>query len=98
MPGLTDDDFGQRARQLRVDTLIRLRWLAVAGQSAAVLITRFGLGFALPMFWCFLCIGMSALLNFGLRLRFPVSQRLDDVKARPIFSASTFSSSPLCCF
>jgi len=27
MPGLTDDDFGQRARQLRVDTLIRLRWL-----------------------------------------------------------------------
>jgi two-component system, sensor histidine kinase RegB len=84
MPGLTDDDFGQRARQLRVDTLIRLRWLAVAGQSAAVLITRFGLGFELPMFWCFLCIGMSALLNFGLRLRFPVSQRLDDVRATNI--------------
>jgi two-component system sensor histidine kinase RegB len=84
MPGLTDDDFGQRARQLRVDTLIRLRWLAVVGQSAAVLITRFGLGFKLPMFWCFLCIGMSALLNIGLRLRFPVSQRLDDVKATNI--------------
>ena len=84
MPGLTDDDFGQRARQLRVDTLIRLRWLAVAGQSAAVLITRFGLGFDLPIVWCFLCIGMSALLNFGLRLRFPVSQRLDDIRATNI--------------
>jgi two-component system sensor histidine kinase RegB len=81
MPALADDDFGQRARQLRVDTLIRLRWLAVAGQSAAVLVTRVGLGFQLPMVWCFLCIGMSALLNFGLRLRFPVSQRLDDGRA-----------------
>lgn len=63
---------------MRVDTLIRLRWLAVAGQSAAVLVTRLGLGFHLPIVWCFLCVGMSALLNFGLRLRFPVSQRLDD--------------------
>jgi two-component system sensor histidine kinase RegB len=84
MPGLTDDAFGQRARQLRVDTLIRLRWLAVAGQSAAVLITRFGLGFELPIAWCFLCIATAALLNFGLRLRFPVSQRLDDIRATNI--------------
>src|SRR5260370_3289635 len=81
MPGLADDDFGQRARQLRVDTLIRLRWLAVAGQSAAVLVTRFGLGFQLPIGWCFLCIGLSALLNIGLRIRFSVSQRLDDGRA-----------------
>jgi two-component system sensor histidine kinase RegB len=84
MSGLTDEDFGQRARQLRVDTLIRLRWLAVAGQSVAILITRLGLGFNLPIIWCFLCIGMSALLNFGLRLRFPVSQRLDDRRATNI--------------
>jgi two-component system sensor histidine kinase RegB len=81
MPGFADDEFGQRARQLRVDTLIRLRWLAVAGQSAAVLVTRFGLGFALPIVWCFACIGVSALLNIGLRLHFPVSQRLDDGRA-----------------
>src|SRR5580693_2418051 len=81
MPGLTDDDFGQRARQLRVDTLIRLRWLAVAGQSAAVLVTRLALGFELPIVPCFACIGVSALLNIGLRLHFPVSQRLDDGRA-----------------
>jgi two-component system, sensor histidine kinase RegB len=84
MPSLLDDDFGQRARQLRVDTLIRLRWLAVAGQSAAVLVTRLGLGFDLPIFWCFLGIGMSALLNFALRWRFPVSERLDDIRATNI--------------
>ena len=78
MPGFADEDFGHRARQLRVDTLIRLRWLAVAGQSTAVVITLYGLRFELPIVWCFLCIGMSALLNFALRLRFPISQRLDD--------------------
>jgi len=75
---VNDDDFGQRARQLRVDTLIRLRWMAVAGQSAAVLVAGFGLGFDIPSALCFLCIGWSALLNIWLRLRFPVSQRLDD--------------------
>jgi two-component system sensor histidine kinase RegB len=77
-PDPAGDDFGQRARRLRVDTLIRLRWLAVAGQSAAVVVTRVGLGFDLPIVACFLCVGTSALLNFWLRLRFPISQRLDD--------------------
>jgi two-component system sensor histidine kinase RegB len=84
MPALSDDDLGQRARQLRVDTLIRLRWLAVAGQSAAVLITGVGLGFDVPIGWCFLCIGFAVLLNLGLRLRYPVSQRLTDNEAAAI--------------
>ena len=42
-------DFGDTSvRSLKLDTLVRLRWLAVAGQSAAVLFGRFGLGFSLP--------------------------------------------------
>jgi two-component system, sensor histidine kinase RegB len=84
MTALRDEDFGQRARQLRVDTLIRLRWLAVAGQSAAVVITGYGLGFDVPTGWCFLCIGFAILLNLGLRLSFPVSRRLSDNEAAAI--------------
>src|SRR5271170_27226 len=84
MSALRDDDFGQRARQLRVDTLIRLRWLAVAGQSAAVVITGYGLGFDLPIDWCFLCIGFAIVLNLGLRLIYPVSRRLSDDEAAAI--------------
>src|ERR1700722_7368711 len=84
MSALGDDDFGQLARQLRVDTLIRLRWLAVAGQSAAVLITGVGLGFDVPIVGCFLCIGFAVLLNLGLRLRYPVSRRLADNEATAI--------------
>ena len=37
------------AKRLRLETLTRLRWLAVAGQSAAVLGVHYGLGFRLPL-------------------------------------------------
>ena len=75
---LADVDLGRHARRLRLDTLVRLRWLAIAGQSAAVLTTWFILRFDLPIALCFLVIAASAWLNVFLRLRFPLSQRLRD--------------------
>ena len=78
MRELGELDLGRRARQLRVDTIVRLRWLAVAGQSLAVLTTHFALGFSLPLTICFLVISASAWLNIGLRLRFAASHRLGD--------------------
>jgi len=75
---LADVDLGRHARRLRLDTLVRLRWLAIAGQSVAVLTTWFILGFDLPIALCFLVIAASAWLNVFLRLRFPLSQRLRD--------------------
>ncbi len=74
-------NLGRTARQLRVDTLVRLRWLAVAGQSAAVLATHFILGFELPIGLCLLVIAASIWLNIGLRIRYPVSHRLADKAA-----------------
>jgi two-component system sensor histidine kinase RegB len=73
-----DEDFGQRARRLRVDTLIWLRWIAVFGQSSAVVVAYFVLGVEFPIFACFLIIGASVVLNAALRVRFPVSAHLDD--------------------
>lgn len=67
----------RNAHQLRVDTLVRLRWLAVIGQSATVAGVHFALGFPLPFTACFTVIACSALLNIGLRIRYPVSERLD---------------------
>lgn len=66
------------ARHLRLDTFVRLRWLAIAGQSAAVVGAQFGLGLSLPFGWCFLAIAASSWLNLGLRIRFPASYRLND--------------------
>ena len=37
-------------RSVRLDTLVRLRWLAVLGQSAAVLVVHDGFDFEVP-FW-----------------------------------------------
>ena len=71
-------DLGARSRRPRVDTLVRLRWLAVSGQFAAVLATRFVLGFPIPFALCCLVIGASIWLNVGLRIRFAHSDRLDD--------------------
>ncbi len=81
MPDITDIDLGRPARRLRMDTLSRLRWLAVTGQAAAVLFTRYGLGFPLPLAWCLAVVALSGLVNGALRLRFPVSHRLDDTPA-----------------
>ena len=39
--------------QVHLRTLILLRWVAVAGQTATVLLVFFGLGFELPLIACF---------------------------------------------
>ena len=68
-------------RHLRLDTFVRLRWLALTGQSAAVVGAQFGLGLNLPFGWCFLVIMASCWLNLALRIRFPASYRLSDDSA-----------------
>ena len=82
MPSLAgqtlDIDLGHRSRRPRVDTLVRLRWLAVSGQACAVLITSLLLGFPLPFGFCCLVIAASVWVNIGLRIRFSHSDRLDD--------------------
>jgi two-component system, sensor histidine kinase RegB len=68
---------GFARRGLRLSTLIRLRWLAISGQTAAILIVGFWFEFPLPLGACFALIALSAWLNLGLRLVFPASHRLD---------------------
>ncbi|MGQ0445563.1 MAG: ActS/PrrB/RegB family redox-sensitive histidine kinase [Beijerinckiaceae bacterium] len=74
-------DLSRHSRRLRVDTLVTLRWLALLGQAAALVVTRFGLGFSLPLGLCLLVIAASAGLNIGLRLRFGRTDRLEDMPA-----------------
>jgi two-component system sensor histidine kinase RegB len=95
MPEHSDIGLGRRARRLRVDTIVRLRWLAIAGQSAAVVATHYVLGFPLPFGFCFLAIAASAWLNIGLRLRFTISQRLDDGPASVLLACDLLQFSSL---
>jgi len=68
-------DPGQSHR-LRLNTLVRLRWLAIVGQSVTVLFVAYGLGFPLPVVPCFALIACSAVLNVSLALQYPATHRL----------------------
>src|SRR5262245_142748 len=67
--------------RLRLRTLISIRWAAVLGQSAAVVLVHYGLGYSLPLFHCAAAIGASALLNVVLTLRGHLGRHLSDYHA-----------------
>ena len=70
LPGL------QQSRRLRLNTLIRLRWLAVVGQSVTVILVAYGFGFPLPVSLCFALIAAAAWINLLLTFRYPPAHRL----------------------
>ena len=67
--------------RLRLQTIVRLRWLAVLGQSATVVGAYWILGIDLPIGGCLAVIALSAWLNVALRIRYPASQRLKSTYA-----------------
>ena len=73
-----DGRLGRQARLLRLNTLLGLRWFAIAGQTAAILIGAFVFGLRFPVLACLGLVGASAALNLALRWRFPVSIRLSE--------------------
>ena len=73
-------DFRQSQR-LRLNTLIRLRWLAIVGQSITVIVVAYGLQFPLPVSLCFALIASSAWLNLVLAFRYPAAHRLTPMAA-----------------
>ena len=68
-------------RSVRLDTLVRLRWLALIGQTTAVLVVYVGLDYELPIWACLAVIALAAWLNVALRVRFPMTQRLEPDRA-----------------
>ena len=63
---------------LRLQTIVRLRWLAVVGQALAVLFVAIVLNFPFPLGWCLAVIALSAWLNMFLTLRWRTSVRLHE--------------------
>ena len=68
-------------RRLKLDTLVRLRWLAVGGQTASLLVVYVGLGYPLPAGPAFAMVAMSAWLNIFLKIRSPTARRLSEKAA-----------------
>jgi len=66
---------------VRLRTLTALRWLAVAGQTAAILLVHFALGYPTPLGLSLGVIAASAWLNLFTVLRFSPQRILSDREA-----------------
>lgn len=77
----TSPAFSDNPTGVRLQTLVLLRWLAVAGQLAAVLLVNYVLGFPLPVGFCLAAIAASAWLNVVLSIRYRATVRLTDHQA-----------------
>jgi two-component system, sensor histidine kinase RegB len=69
-------DFRHPRRYVRLDTILRLRWLAVLGQLTAIFIVMQALEFDVEVIPCLAIIGLSALLTLALQMTFNPMQRL----------------------
>ncbi len=71
---------------IRLQTIIRLRWIAIAGQLVAIAVVLYGLGFDLPAGYCLAVIAVSAWLNIYLTIRYPSRLRLSTSFATLLFA------------
>jgi two-component system sensor histidine kinase RegB len=86
MTDVAASDFRHPRRHVRLDTILRLRWLAVLGQLAAIFVVVQGLDFELPIVPCLAIVGLSALLNLVLQIAFDPMQRLEPVYAAALLA------------
>ena len=68
-------------QNVRLGTIVGLRWLAVIGQGAAVLLVHYVLEFDLPFWACLTVIALSAWLNVAVALHHRMSPRIGPARA-----------------
>ena len=77
-PALTLVRTEARVDWVRLRTLLVLRWLAILGQTLAVVLAAFFLGLRVELGLCFLAIGAGVVSNLVAMALFPENQRLSD--------------------
>src|SRR5436305_15007139 len=77
MTEIAATDLRQPRRHVRLDTILRLRWLAALGQLAAIFVVAQGLEFDVPVVPCLVIVALSALLNLALQIAFNPMRRLE---------------------
>ena len=70
----------KRGEWIRLRTMIFIRWVAVTGQLAAIVIAFQYFELALDLSLCFFAVGLSALANIVASLFFPESKRLSELE------------------
>jgi len=76
-----DAQFGQNARLLRMDTLVKLRWFGVAGQFVTILATALILEFSFDLFSCLALVSVLGIVNLLAMVLAPRHLRLTELNA-----------------
>ncbi len=79
LPGFPIRD--TRSEWVRLRTLILLRWMAIAGQVAAILVADIFYDIQIDLGLCALAIGASVVANLVAIIVFPVNKRLSESEA-----------------
>jgi two-component system, sensor histidine kinase RegB len=79
--GITLSERELRSNWVRLRTLILLRWMAIAGQLAAIIVADRIYGLQLPMGLCFVAVGASILANLFSITLFPENKRLNEAES-----------------
>ncbi|HEY2248952.1 MAG TPA: ActS/PrrB/RegB family redox-sensitive histidine kinase [Bradyrhizobium sp.] len=98
MTDIAESDFRHPQRHVRLDTILRLRWLAVLGQLAAIFIVVQGLEFDLPITPCLVIVSLSALVNLALQIGFNPMERLEPVYAAALLALNIIELAALLYF
>ena len=86
MTEIEGSDFRHPQRHVRLDTILRLRWLAVLGQLAAIFVVVQGLEFDLPILPCLIIVTLSALVNLALQIIFNPMELMEPVYAAALLA------------
>src|SRR3954453_1747828 len=86
MTDVAASDFRLPHRYVRLDTILRQRWLTALGQLAAIFIVSHGLEFEFPVIACVAVVGVSAMLNLALQMAFNPMQRLEPIHAAALLA------------
>jgi two-component system sensor histidine kinase RegB len=86
MTDVSASDFRHPRRYVRLDTILRLRWLAALGQLAAIFVVVQGLEYDVEIIPCVTIIGLSAALNLTLQIVFNPVHRLEPLYAAALLA------------
>ena len=91
-------DFRHPRRHIRLDTILRLRWLAALGQLAAIFVVAQGFEFDVPVVPCLVIITLSALVNLALQISVDPMQRLEGIHAAALLALNIIELAALLYF
>ena len=73
--------FDTRSEWVRLRTLVLLRWMAITGQLAALIVADRLVGMQLPLGLCYMVVGAAVIANLVASFIFPGNKRLTEAEA-----------------